>query len=50
MSRKYDRTAQIQREAMHIMTDPAVMARLFKKKAWWMPKWFWKIVVGLVIV
>jgi hypothetical protein len=35
---------------MQIMTDPEVMGRLFKKKPFWMPKWIWKIVVGLVIV
>jgi hypothetical protein len=33
MSRKFDRTQRIQQEALRVMTDPAVMARLFKKKA-----------------
>jgi len=50
MSRKFDRSAQIQREAMTILTNPEVMARMFKRKPNWMPKWLWKIVVGLVIV
>jgi len=50
MSRKFDRRLQIQREALNVMTNPEVMARLFKKKPWWMPKWIWKIVVGFVIV
>jgi hypothetical protein len=50
MSRRFDRTKQIQFEAMKALTNPEVMGRLFKKKAWWMPKWLWKIVVSLVIV
>jgi len=50
MSRKFDRTLKIQQEALKTLTDPAVMARLFKKKPNWMPKFVWKIVVGLVIV
>jgi hypothetical protein len=40
MSLKFDRTFKIQQEALKVMTDPAVMDRLFKKKTWWMPKWF----------
>jgi hypothetical protein len=50
MSRKFDRSLKIQQEALRVMTDPAVMARLFKKKSRWMSKFVWKIVVGLVIV
>jgi hypothetical protein len=50
MSRKYDRTFQVQRKAMEILTNPEVMNRLFKRKPRWMPKFVWKIVVGLVIV
>ena len=50
MSRKFDRTLKIQQEALKTLTDPAVMARLFEKKPNWMPKFVWKIVVGLVIV
>ena len=50
MSRKYDRSLKVQREAMTILTNPEVMARLFKKKPRWMPKFVWKIIVGFVIV
>ena len=50
MSRKFDRTKQIQLEAFKVLTDPTVIDMLFKKKPWWMPKFVWKIVVGLVII
>ena len=50
MSRKFDRTKQIQLKAFEVITDPEVMARLFKKRPKWMPRFVWKIVVGLVIV
>jgi hypothetical protein len=50
MSRKYDRTRQMQMKAFEVLTDPRVIDMLFKKQPRWMPKWLWKIVVGLVIV
>jgi hypothetical protein len=49
MSRKFDRTLRIQQEALKVMTDPAVMGQLLKKRPGWMPKFVLKIVVGLVI-
>ena len=50
MSRKFDRSIQLQKEAMMILTKPEVLNRLFKRKPSWMPKFVWKIVVGLVIL
>jgi len=50
MSRKFDRSAQIARRANEIMRDPRFLSRIFKPKPRWMPKFVWKIVVGLVIV
>jgi hypothetical protein len=32
MCRKFDRTHKIQQEALQILTNPEVMARMFKKK------------------
>jgi hypothetical protein len=32
MSRKFDRSLKIQQEAIHVLTDPEVMAGMFKKK------------------
>jgi hypothetical protein len=43
MSRKFDRSHKIQHEASKVLTNPAVMRRLFKKKPWWMRKFVWKV-------
>ena len=50
MSRKFDRKFQVARKAAEYLQDPNLMAQLFKPKPRWMPKWIWKIVVGLVLV
>jgi hypothetical protein len=49
MSRKFDRTRQIQLKAYEVLTDPEVIDMLFKRRPRWMPKFVWKIVTGLVI-
>jgi hypothetical protein len=50
MSRKFDRTYQIQKEASRILTDPAVMRQIFKPKPRWMPRFMWKLILSLVLV
>ena len=50
MSRKFDRTRQMQLKAFEVLTDPQVIDMLFKRRPRWMPKFVWKIVTGLVIV
>ena len=50
MSRKFDRSRRINEEANAIMADPRFLSHIFKPKPRWMPKFVWKIVVGLVIV
>jgi hypothetical protein len=50
MSRKFDRKKQIDRKVAEFLQDPGLLKQLFKPKPIWMPKWIWKIVVGLVLV
>ena len=47
MSRKFDRTKQIQLAAAEQLDY--VRRHLFKPKPRWMPRFMWKLIVGMVI-